>query len=341
MVYECLSIQRRVFMIRKKKPKVLVKDRVHPAAVIVHQDHTIHEAVEILRKKQSDGKIIYFYVVDSDQKLQGIVSARALLLADPATKIKEVMEPTVFCLQEDQNLEEAMEELSHRRLLALPVIDAEHRMKGVVDVQLYLEENIDVFKEQRNQDVFQLLGMTLEEGIYKSPWKSYMRRMPWILCNMFGGIACAVVSHTFQLVLGQVLILAMFIPLVLSLSESISMQAMTQSFHILKKQNISWRRVFTRMFSEIRTGSLMAATSAVLVGILSLFWDAGLAASATIAAGILVSVALSAVIGSSIPLLLHLSHLDPKVASGPVVLTISDVITTTLYLSLATFWLLP
>ena len=196
---------------RKKPSKVLVKDRMHQALVVVQEDHTIKEAVNILRKRQSDGKIIYFYVTDADQKLQGIVSARTLLLADPQSHIKDIMEKSVFCLQEDQNLEQAMEALSHRRLLALPVVDAENVLKGVVDVQMYLQENIDIFKEQRNQDVFQLLGMTFEEGVYKSPWKSYSKRMPWILCNMAGGIACAVVSRMFQLVLGKVLILAMFI----------------------------------------------------------------------------------------------------------------------------------
>lgn len=325
---------------RKKTSKVLVKDRMHPALVVVHEGHTIKEAVDVLRKGQSDGKIIYFYVTDADHKLQGIVSARTLLLADPHIQIKDVMEKSVFCLQEDQNLEQAMEALSHRRLLALPVVDTDNVLKGVIDVQMYLQENIDIFKEQRNQDVFQLLGMTFEEGVYKSPWKSYSKRMPWILCNMAGGIACAVVSRVFQLVLGKVLILAMFIPLVLSLSESISMQSMTQSFHVLRKQNISWHKIFARMFSEIRTAILMALTSGILVGSLSLFWGSGIVVSATIAVGIIISVILSAVIGSSIPLLLHLNRLDPKVASGPVVLTISDVITTAIYLFLATLWLL-
>jgi magnesium transporter len=325
---------------KKKDSKVLVKDHVYPANVVVDKEHTIKEAVEVLRKKQCDGKIIYFYVVDKDHKLEGVVSARSLLLADPETKIKEVMEPSVFCLEEEQSLHEAMEILSTRRLLALPVVDKENRMKGVLDVQLYLEENIDVFKRQEEQDLFQLLGMTFEEGVYKSPWESYRKRMPWILCNMIGGIACAIVSKTFQLVLSQVIILAMFIPLVLSLSESISMQAMTQSFHVLRKQNVSWSKVFARMFSEIRTAVLMSITSGLLVGSLSLFWGSGLAVSVTIAIGILISIIISAVIGSSVPLLLHISKLDPKVASGPVVLTVADVITTTIYLFLATSLLL-
>lgn len=325
---------------KKKESNVLVKNHMHPATIVLHQDDTVEQTIDLMRQKQSDGKIIYFYVIDSLKRLQGIVSARSLLLANPTSRIDEIMEVSVFCLEEEQNLEEAMEALSNKRLLALPVVDKEHRLKGVIDVQMYLEENIDIFKAQRNQDVFQLLGMTLEEGIYKSPFKSYAKRMPWIFCNMFGGIACAVVSNLFQLVLGKVLILAMFIPLVLSLSESISMQSMTQSFHVLKKQNISSKKIIARMFSEIRTAILMALTSGILVGILSLFWGAGLLVSITIGTGILLSVILSAVIGSSIPLLLHLKRLDPKVASGPIVLTISDVITTALYLFLATLFLL-
>ncbi len=330
----------KVDFMKKQEEKAKVKHHMHPPAVLMHVENSVEEGVEKIRKTPPEKKVVYFYVVDSQGKLQGVVSARALLLAHPHTKIQEVMEPTLFYLEEEQNVQEAMEEFTHRRLLALPVVDKEHKLKGVVDVQVYLEENIDVFKEQRNQDVFQLLGMTFEEGVYKSPWKSYRKRMPWILCNMIGGIACAIVSKVFQLVLGKVLILAMFIPLVLSLSESISMQSMTQSFHILKKQHVSMHRVFARMFSEIRTAFLMSITSGLLVGGLSLFWESGLVVSATIAVGIVISIILSSVIGASIPLILHLYKLDPKVASGPVVLTISDVITTTLYLFLATLWLL-
>lgn len=324
----------------KAGPKVLVKDHMHPATLIVHTDHTIEQTLDSLRKTKCEGKILYFYVVDSHHKLEGIISARTLLLGDPNALIRDVMETSVFSLEEDQNLEEAMEALSHRRLLALPVVNKNHHLVGMIDVQLYLEENIDIFKSQRQQDIFQLLGMTLEEGLYKSPLAIYAKRMPWIFCNMIGGIACAVVSHAFQLVLGKVLILAMFIPLVLSLSESISMQSMTQSFHILRKQNISLKRIVARMFSEINVAVLMSVTSGVVIGILSLFWNCGVKVSLTIASGIIISVIISAVIGSSIPLLLHIRKLDPKVASGPVVLTLADVITTTIYLLLATLWLL-
>lgn len=325
---------------KPKNREILVKNHIHEPTFLVFEDQAVCSVIEALRKTQCDGKILYFYVIDLERHLKGVVSARALLIAEPHAIVKEIMEQAVFCLHEDQNLEEAMEALSNKRLLALPVVDQDHKLIGVVDVQMYLEENIDIFKSERSEDVFQLIGMRLEEGFYRSPFKGYSKRMPWILCNMFGGIACAVVSSVYQEVLGQVLILAMFIPLVLSLSESISMQSMTQSFLVLRKEHASFRKILRRMVSEIKIAALMALTSGVIVGSLSLLWNSGFKASCVIGTGIFVSIIGSSVLGSSIPLILHRRRLDPKVASGPVVLTIADVITTTVYLAIATGFLI-
>jgi magnesium transporter len=327
-------------MMQESKVKFFVRDYTHPITVVVHDQETVEEAVHSLRQKTHDGKILYFYVVDEDHRLQGIVSTRSLLLADPKSKIENVMDRTIYCLKEEDTFQHAVESLAQHRLLALPVVDHGHKLKGVVDIKMCLEENIDLFKEQRNQDIFQLVGMNLEEGTHRSPIQSYSRRMPWILCNVLGGIGCAIVSYVFKLVLGKVLILAMFIPLVLSLSESISMQSMTQSFQILRSNRISAKKVFHRMFSEMKVAILMALTSGVLVGVLSLFWHSELKVSLVIAGSIVFSVALSAIVGATIPLLLHLRKLDPRVASGPVVLTIADIFTTAIYLFTATCWLL-
>ncbi len=324
----------------KKQIGISIKHHIHPATLIVREEETVEEALASLRQKKYEGKILYFYVVDKEHHLHGIASTRALLLAEPTTKVADIMEESIFYLKEDDTFEKAVIELSAHRLLALPVIDDEGRLKGVVDIQMCLDENIDLFKEQRNQDVFQLVGMTLEEGAQKSSWHSYRKRMPWILCNMIGGIACAIISSIFKLVLGQVLILAMFIPLVLSLSESISMQSMTQSFQILRKQHISMSKILLRMFSEVRVGILMAITSGLLVGLIALFWDVSYKVVFTMAAGVIVSVTFSSLIGASIPLILHIKKLDPKVASGPVVLTFADMFTTSVYLAIATWWLI-
>lgn len=323
-----------------KHKQILVKDLMQLPPMIVDDQENVENVLQSLRKKECNGKILYFYVVDSENTLLGVLPTRALLLAEPQEKVQNIMQSSVFFLYDTMTYEKAMEALSQHRLLALPVVNHQKKLIGFFDIQMCLEENIDLFKEQRSHEIFQLLGMHLEINTYKHPLHAYSRRMPWILCNMLGGIACAVVSYTFQIVLSKVLLLAMFIPLVLALSESISMQSMTQSLQILKKQNISFKKVISRVFFEIRVAALMSVTSGVLVGCLSFLWKAEIATAITIATGITFSVILSAVLGAFIPIALHSSKLDPKVASGPVVLTIADVTTTSIYLSLATYWLL-
>lgn len=325
---------------KTKDEEVLVKDLMGQPLMVIDNQETVENVIQSLRKKECNGKILYFYVVDSTNTLEGVLPTRALLLAEPQEKVQNIMEDSIFFLYDTMTYEKAMEALSRHRLLALPVVNSQKKLVGFFDIQMCLEENIDLYKVQKNQEIFQLLGIRLEFNTYKHPLHAYFKRIPWILCNMLGGIACAVVSFIFKIVLGKVLLLAMFIPLVLALSESISMQSMTQSLQILKKQNISLKKMIHRVFFEIRVASLMSITVGVLVGALSLLWESGFIVSSVLAIGITFSVILSAVIGACIPLILHSGKLDPKVASGPVVLTLADVTTTSIYLSLATYLLL-
>lgn len=326
-------------MPKRKDLKRLVKDFVMPTKTIIKVDYTIEEAIECLRHRHIDERIIYIYVLDDENRLCGVVPTRTLLFKDPSTKIVDVMHTSIICLYSNQTLQEAMEFLESHKLLALPVVDAEKHFLGVIDVDLYLEESLDIVNSRRLSDIFQMIGIYLEEEKGASLWKSYRARMPWIFCNMFGGIACAIISRVYQLVLGKVLLLAFFIPLVLTLSESISMQSVTQSLE-LTRQKHKMRYLLGKVIRETNIVAFLAATSGVMVGALSLFWGEGLMPALVIGFGIMISVYISSLFGASIPVLLHMKKWDPKVASGPFVLMCADVITTIIYLSLATWWLL-
>lgn len=317
-----------------------VREAVAPVSTVLHADHTIAEALKELRQREIDEQIVYFYVLDKDKRLCGVVPSRHLLLKKPEMKISDIMDRAVVRINSDQTLENAMEILSAHNLLAIPVVDHDQRLLGLIDVRLFVEGSGDVANSRFRNDVFQMLGMKLEEGKPVSSLKSYCYRMPWIFCNMFGGIACAIISKIFSLVLSEVILLAMFIPLVLSLSESVSMQSMSHSMQFLRKHHMSWKRVFYLTTIEWKTVSLIALTSALLIGGISLFWGEGVAPAIIIASSILIGITASGTVGSSVPLILHLAKLDPKVAAGPIVLAFADVISTTIYLSLATWALL-
>jgi magnesium transporter len=307
-----------------------VKTCMTQIKTVVYEDQTIEEALKTLRDKHISEKVLYFYVVDREYKLKGIVTTRDLLLKELETLISTITHHNVIVLNQDQTVKEAMQIMEVQRLLALPVVDDQNRLIGAVDVGVYLEEAVDVANTKKRVQIFQMLGIILEEGKQFSVLQSYRSRMPWIFCNMFGGIACAFISNMYSSVLERALILAMFIPLVLSLSESISMQSMTQSL-----SQITNKMTLMQMFKQSKLYLLLAVTCSTLIGSVALLWKDGHLPAVVIAIGILFSIVISATIGGVIPFVLHKAKLDPKVAAGPVVLMMADIITTIIYLSLA------
>ncbi len=307
---------------------------------VISIDATVEEALDALRKKTISQKIIYFYAVDHGGELRGVVSTRQLLLSDPKSKISEIIQGKLIKLKATQTVKEALEAFDKHSFLALPVVDLEGKLLGALDIQDVTKEHVDLADMNNRAAVFQMIGLTLEDGRKVTLRKSYRLRMPWLLCNVFSGLVCALISRMYEVVLAKMLLLAFFIPLVLTLSESTCMQSMAQSLHFLRRPRFSWKMVWTKGFREWQLTVLLAISSGVLVGALSLLWKEGLWPSITIGLGITCSIIICSVFGILLPIVFHRIKLDPKVASGPVVLMIADMLTTALYLSLATWWLL-
>ncbi|MBI5274677.1 MAG: magnesium transporter [Chlamydiales bacterium] len=316
-----------------------VKDHVKQVNSLVYDDQTIQVAIDQLREKGIKDKIAYFYVIDRENHLVGVISVRDLLLNPGGLAVKEVMDKKVITLKEDQSLAEAMALLETKHLLALPVLDANDKFIGIIDIGHYLEESVDIANTKQRMQIFQMLGFYIDEEKKVSVWRSYGIRMPWIFCNIFSGVACAVISRFYEVVLGQMLILAMFIPLVLALSESISMQSMAQHLNLPSHKRLL-EHPLKMIFKHWKLYCLLGVTCGVIVGSVSILWGDGLGPAIIICLGIISSVIITAFIGAMVPIFLQSKRLDPKVASGPVVLMSADIVTTLIYLSLASYFLL-
>lgn len=311
-----------------------------PVETVISIYATVEEAMASLRRKPIVQKIIYFYAVDESHHLKGVVSTRQLLLAEPSKKIEEIMQTVVVKVQASQSLREALELFGAHPLLALPVVTSEGKLIGSIDVQMVTHEPVNFTDERSRYDTFQMIGITLEEKKRIPLFTHYRERMPWLLCNVFSGLMCAIISRVFELVLSKVLLLAFFIPLVLTLSESTSMQAMAQSLQFLRRPRFSWKAMKLRAVREWQLVLMLAVTLGLLVGALSTFWGDGILPSIAIGVGIIAGVSLSAIFGILVPIALNRFKLDPRVASGPVVLMLVDILATAVYLGLATWWLI-
>jgi magnesium transporter len=170
----------------------------------------------------------------------------------------------------------------------------------------------------------------------------FRQRFPWLGCNLAGGILAAFLSGLFEATLQQVVALALFIPVVLNLAESVSSQSVSLTLHLLHGQTPRWRELPDKLRLELTTGLLLGVACGVVVGGVAALWlgqPQGSRVALALLGGIAGGVTLSAVLGLALPLLLRLLHLDPKVAAGPVALAAADIVTILLYLNLAR-WLL-
>lgn len=311
----------------------------NPPPCVLYVDQTVSEAVSSIRGKELSGNVLYLYVLDQREKLIGTVAIRELITRGPDVRIAEIINTKVKFLHGHQTMQDALLLMKKYHLLALPVLD-HGRFIGVINIQDFFDEEVQFNSMKKRMEIFQTLGFSLEKDAKQTTLQKYKTRVPWIFCNMLGGLGCAVISDFYSDVLLKAIVLAMFIPLVLSLSESISMQAMTQSIYAIGKKFNFWKQVGMYIYVEIRLFLLVSLTCGTIVGGLSLFWREGFLPVLIIATGIFISIIVSALFGGIVPLILHSWRLDPKVASGPIVLMFSDVLTTLIYLSIAFWWIM-
>ncbi len=300
---------------------------------------TVGAALEALRKHPPTGRIIYFYVIDDDGRLQGVVPTRRLVLSPPETPVSAIMVRPVVTLPAAATVLEACEFFIQHRLLGFPVVDATGCVLGVVDVELYTEELHQLGEGRVRDDLFQLVGVRAAGARGGAPLTAFRHRFPWLGCNLAAGILAAFLSGVYQDELNRVVALAFFIPVVLNLAESVSSQSVSLALHLLHGQAASWRGLPARLLAELATGLMLGLASGAVIALVALAWLGHVRVALCLLGGIAGGVAVAAVFGLALPFLLRLCRLEPRVAAGPVALAGADVVTILLYLNLAR-WLL-
>lgn len=305
--------------------------------VRVRQAATVFDALAEVRKRPtSTGRIIYFYAVDDDGKLEGVVPTRRLLLSDPQTPISMIMVKDVIALPADATLADACEMFIVHRLLAFPIVDAERRILGCVDVELYTDELSELARREEAEDVFQLIGVRLSQIQQASITTVFNKRFPWLLCNIGGGLACAFVAGQFEGILNQVIVLSLFIPVVLALGESVSIQTLSLALQSHHGNRFRWGALWRSFRREIPVGGMLGLACGGLVALVVLVWQQKLLVALVLVSSVLLSVTSAVILGLTVPTALHAARRDPKLASGPIVLASVDLMTMFYYLGLAT-----
>ena len=297
---------------------------------------TIAQTLDCLREQQLGEKIVYLYVVDDHLKLVGVLPTRRLLMSKADALVADVMLRRVVTIPMSASVLEACEFFIQYRFLALPVVDDDGKLAGVVDVGLFTDEVFDVAEEQSLRDVFQLIGVHVDHRKRPSTWAGFGSRFPWLMCNIVAGVLCALVAGQFEEILDRVILLAMFVPVVLALGESVSMQSTTLALQALHHAPVSLRALASAIGRELAVAALLGLASGAVVAAVAWLWKGNLLASGVIAASITISIMTACALGVLVPTAIRALRVDPQIAAGPIVLACADVATLSMYFALAT-----
>ncbi len=302
----------------------------------LRQDRTVDEALAEIRRHGIGERIVYFYVVDPEGVLVGVLPTRRLLGARLEQRLSDLMIPRVIAIPDTATVLEACEMFLLHRLLAFPVVDAQRRLTGVVDAQLFTDEVLDLHERQRTDDLFQAIGLRVTEVQQATAARAFRLRFPWLLATLASGLVGAALVGLFEATLAQSLVLAFFLTLVLGLAESVSSQSMTVTVQALhgRSPNLGW---FLRAIrKETATAFLLGGACGFVVGMVVWLWRGDRWAAGVIGGSVLLAMLLACLVGVAVPTLLHRLRLDLKIAAGPVTLALADLGTLFFYFSLAT-----
>lgn len=302
-------------------------------------DITIGEALHRLRREAPDKETIYrAYVVDHDRRLIGSVRLQELILAEPATPIERVMERNALAVRVDEDQEEVARKIARYDMLALPVVDTEDRMVGIVTH----DDAMDVLQEEATED-FHKVGTIgkLEQNVRDAGiGLLYRKRVAWLVllvfANLFSGAGIAFYEETIAAAVG----LVFFLPLLIASGGNAGAQAATLMVRALATGEVvlrDWGRMLGR---ELLVAGALGATMAVAVSAIGAI-RGGPEVAMVVAFTMMLVVLVGSLVGISLPFLLRRLNLDPATASAPLVTSIADVAGVLIYFSIATRVLLP
>ena len=299
------------------------------------QDLTVAGALAQIRERGAAQQIVYFYVVDTEQRPVGVVPTRRLLTAPLDARLTDIMIGRVVTIPDTATVLEACEMFAMHKFLAFPVVDAQRRLAGVVNVSLFTEEVFDLSERERMDDVFQRIGFRVAEVQNASPARAFRLRFPWLTATLAGGICCALLASRYETTLATSLIIAFFLTLVLGLGESVAAQSVSVTVQALHGRMPDRAWLARALRREFVTALMLGGACGGVVGATVWLWRGHGVTAAVIGGSIAMSMLAACLVGVTVPALLHRFRLDPRIAAGPVSLALADIFTLLVYLSLA------
>ena len=285
------------------------------------EDLTVGEAIEAIRQYPSKDSFFYVYCTDSEGHLNGVLSLRSLILADPLAHLRDAMVQSVVRCQIESEPEEVAQIVSKYDLLSVPVVDLQNRLVGVVTV----DDVIDVIQEQAEEDLLHLAGVAAAERVSTPGTQSFRMRFPWLAINLGTAFLASWVVSLFQATIAKWAVLAVFMPIVAGMGGNAGTQTLTVFVRGLALGEVDWSTGWRPIWKEVFVGFFNGAANGLLTSIVVGFWTGDWILATILLLAMTFNLVIAGAAGGLVPLLLERLGFDPAIASSIFVTTFTDV----------------
>lgn len=307
-----------------------------PRYLAVRANTTTGQTLKFIRQSGSEVETVYYvYVVDQLKRLIGVVSLRDLLFLDDSTPIADIMVRDVVSVRDDIDQEEAARILDANDLIALPVVDSNTRLLGIIT----FDDVIDVIREEQTEDVYKMGAMegSADRYVDASVWKLIRKRIPWLILLLLAGTITTNVLNIYQPITLAATFLILFVPVITQTGGNSGTQSSTLMIRGLATGEIRFRDIWQVIGKELVVGTLMGIVLGGVILLRGALLPPGIEwlPAAAVGTSLVFVVLFSSLIGAIAPLIIHRLGLDPTVMAGPLMATIIDVVGLTIYFQVA------
>ena len=308
---------------------------MNPNVFALSEEMTVGQAIAELQGARDVEMVFYLYVVDERRHLVGVTSLRRLLLVSPETPLKRIMTADLISARVDTDQEEVARQVASYNLLAIPVVDPENKLVGIITV----DDVIDVIKNEATEDILRLAGVSGDESVFTSPLESLKLRFPWLAVNLVTAFVAASVVALFEHTISRLTVLAIFMPIVAGMGGNAATQTLTVIVRGIALGELTWSNARRALIKEIVVGVSNGLATGVIAAIVVSLFRGDPVIGVLLGVAMLFNLLVAAIAGTLIPLGLKAMKIDPALASSVFITMFTDVVGFGSFLGLATLYL--
>ena len=308
---------------------------MNPHVFALSEDMTVGEAITELQSNRDVEMVFYLYVVDERNHLVGVVSLRRLLLVSPETPLKRIMTADLTSARADMDQEEVARIVASYNLLAIPVVDEENKLVGVITV----DDVIDVIKDEATEDIYRLAGVSGDERAFTPAGESLRKRLPWLGVNLATAFMAASVVALFEGTISRITALAVFMPIVAGMGGNAATQTLTVIVRGIALGELSWSNSRKALIKEAMVGIGNGVVLGLVAAVVAYATRGDAVLGLILGAAMVINMFVAATAGTLVPLGLRAANIDPALASSVFITTLTDVFGFFSFLGLATVFM--